>query len=62
MATNDGKLTSAGLSDIDRQHRMNIRNAWLAESVTDIRAAAVDRAAQGKWFEAAVLFELALDD
>lgn len=55
-------LGSLPLSDLNRNLRMNIRNAWLAESEADIRAAAVDRAAQGKWFEAAVLFELACDD
>lgn len=44
-----------------RQLRMNIRNAWMAESARNVREEAVNRAAQGKWFEAAVLFELACD-
>ena len=50
------------LSALNRQLRMNIRNAYLAETAQDIRAEAMNRAAQGKWFEAAVLLELALDD
>ena len=50
------------LTALNRQLRMNIRNAYLAETAQDIRVEAMNRAAQGKWFEAAVLLELALDD
>lgn len=56
------------LSDHDcldkMQHliRMNIRNAYLAESVETLRKEALNRGAQGKWFEAACLLELASED
>jgi len=49
------------LTALDRNLRMSIRNAWLAESKEDIQAEAMGRAAQGKWFEAAVLLELACE-
>ncbi len=49
------------LTALDKSLRMNIRNAWLAESVEKIRVEAINRAAQKKWFETAVLFELALE-
>jgi hypothetical protein len=55
-------ISQLNLTVLERSLRMNIRNAWLAESVEDVRVEAVSRAGQGKWFEAAVLFELALDD
>jgi len=56
------KLSDANLTDFERLLRMNIRNAWLAESVEDLRKEAVERGAQGKWFEAACLLELACED
>ena len=55
------KLTEAGLTDMERQLRMHIRNAWLAESVDDIRTEAVNRATQNKWFECSCFLELALE-
>ena len=39
--------------------RMNIRNAYLAESVEACRAEAKEREAQGRFFEAWCLLELA---
>ena len=57
-------IVSIGQLDLEsdkRNIRMNLRNAWLAASVADIRKEAMRWAAQGKWFEAAVLLELALD-
>lgn len=50
------------MNEFERQLRMNIRNAWLAESTERIREEALSRAAQGKYFEAFCLLELALDD
>jgi len=56
------KLSEAGLTRWEKMLRMNIRNAYLAESVATLRAEAVHRAAQGKWFETAVLLELATEE
>ena len=50
------------MTDFERTLRMNIRNAWLAESSEDIRNEAKNRAAQNKWFEAYCLLELASED
>ena len=55
-------LSDVGLSSAQRQLRMNIRNAYLAESVRTLRLAAVARAIDGKWFEACCLLELASED
>lgn len=49
------------LTDQQRQLRSNLRNAWLAESATDITNEASNRAKQDKWFETAVLLELACE-
>ena len=56
------RISQLSLSGLERKHRMNIRNAYLAETAQDIRVEAMNRAAQVKWFEAALLLELALDD
>lgn len=55
-------LSEIRLSDTQRLLRMNIRNAYLAEDVTTLRLEANNRGAQGKWFEVAVLLELASED
>lgn len=49
-------------NEFESKLRMHIRNAWLAESVTDILNEARNRLAQGKVFEADCLIELALED
>ena len=46
---------------MQRELRRNIRNAWLAENSLSIREEAINRAAQGKWYECSCLMELALD-
>ena len=56
------KLSDAGLSQSQRNLRTAIRNAYLAESVDTLRSEAVNRAAQGKWFESCCLLELATEE
>lgn len=49
-------------NEFESMLRMNIRNAFLAESVETLIITARDRIAQGKTFEADCLLELALED
>jgi hypothetical protein len=59
--------TPVRLSDLDvlnageRQLRMNLRNAWMAEPARGVRLRAIELAGQGRRFEALVLLELACD-
>jgi len=55
------RLSQLEMTPLNRALRSNIRNAYCAESVHAVRIEAVSRAAQNKWFEAAVLFELACE-
>ena len=56
------KLSDAVLSPRQHEIRMNIRNAYLAESRDDLRFEAIVRGKQSRWFEAACLLELASED
>ena len=55
-------LSEADLSIDQRNLRMNIRNAFLAENVTVLRLEAIRRANEGRWFEVSCLLELACEE
>ena len=56
------KLSDANLTADQRTIRMNLRNAYLAETDETIKRTAVERARLGDWFAAACLFELATEE
>ena len=55
------KTCQLELTDDQRRIKSNIRSAWFVEPVQDVRCEAMNRAAWGKWFEVAVLLELAVE-
>ena len=55
-------LSEADLSIDQRNLRMNIRNAFLAENVTVLRLEAIRRGNEGRWFEVSCLLELACEE
>jgi len=67
VSGNSLKLTTGkrnmftNLTNFEKMLRANIRNAWLAESVEALKVEADNRGSQNKWFEAAVLLELAVE-